>query len=268
MSSDFDFISCSTYHDPEFALKEDLIKAIPIMKDLFRNSTICLTPASHETIKAFLEQENFIVNYGPPKRRLETYKGAIKLGIQLITNKEKCRLFYVDFDRLIHWINNHVEELYSMKNAIKEFDYVHVGRTKRAFGTHPSTQVKTERVVNELCSKAMGLEETIDVISVCFTFTKELGKKLLNHEMITDMGFYGAWPVLFWNWTDPAKRTYIEHEGLEWETPDRFMNQINQMGMKQWLEAFKSPDEWELRVELMHQSLTELMNNTSLIYKD
>ena len=267
MSEHVQIVSCSTFHDPDFSLKEDLKSALPLIKSIFHKSTVCITPSSNEEIMDMLKENDIEIAVGPKMERLGTYKKSMELGRDLIKDEKKQRLFYVDFDRLVHWANFHPLELSNLKNKINKCDYLHVGRTGRAFATHPETQIKTERIVNELSSKVMGMKETVDVISVCYFLTKDLAAALITQTMITDMGFYGAWPVLLWNWSSEQKKAYIEAEGLEWETPDRFKRQIEKIGHEKWVQQFKTPSEWKFRVKLMHECMTELMNISNLTLK-
>jgi hypothetical protein len=70
------------------------------------------------------------------------------------------------------------------------------------------------------------------------------------------MGFYCAFPVLLWSYAH--KKQYIEVEGLEWETPDRFQEKIQEIGYEHWLEKFQNATEWKNRVKLMEDCIIEM----------
>ncbi|MFX1276096.1 MAG: hypothetical protein ACFFBP_04250 [Promethearchaeota archaeon] len=254
-------ILTSTYHDPEFRLKQELKSALPKIKLLFKKRIVCLTPAMNEESTAFLKEEGFIVRTCQTDRRIDTYKLAYQTAIENIKNSVMERIMYVDFDRLIHWINLYPDELQKTINNI-DIDNLHVGRTSRAFNTHPATQKETEIIVNEFGSKILGFNETKDIISVCHVITKELAEKILSLRNKTNSGFYCTWPILVWSWADSNK--YIEVEGLEWETPDRYKNDIVNKGYKKWLENYLNPSEWRIRVDLLHDCLLELLNLTNI----
>jgi len=111
--------------------------------------------------------------------------------------------------------------------------------------------------VNELGSNVLGFSKTRDIISVCWGFTYELGTKLLNVKNSTLTGFYGTWPLLLWKWA--SSKAYIEVEGLEWETPDRYISDIKTVGYDRWLKNFENPNEWNKRVKILHDCLDELL---------
>jgi len=248
-------ILCSTFHEPKFKLKSAIKTALPIIKNSFWKIVICCTPSTGIEVKDFLRKEGFIVPISPSLRTFETYQFALSTALECIENSESQKIFYVDFDRLIHWINNYPEELRTILQNT-DVDNLHVGRTSRAFDTHPLTQTTTEKIANEFGSKLLGLKSTRDIISVCHIFTKELGERILKLENITATGFYCSWPVYLWSWAE--KKRYIEVEGQEWETPDRFQEEIKQIGYKKWLKQFQNPSEWNKRVQMLGECLIEL----------
>lgn len=256
MNQPTSIILSSTYHDPQFRLKSLLTSALPKIKSLFSKLTICCTPATPKEVSNYLTQEDFEVVIGPRMIQVDNYKQAVKLALDRIVSPENEKVFYIDFDRLIHWTNTYPNELTKTLKENSDVEYLHIGRTQRAFNIHPVTQKETEIMVNELGSKILGFAETRDIISVCFLFTKELGEKILKIKNTTKTGFYGIWPIIFWRSTN--RKRYVEREGLEWETPDQFLTEISDIGYEDWLMKFVTPNEWKKRVQLLHDVLLEL----------
>ncbi len=267
MNRQNNIILCSTFHDPQFTLKNLLISTIPTIKKLFLKSIVCCTPATGKEVGDFLTNNGIDVVYSPEMAQLDTYRFAIKTALEYIKEPKIQRLFYIDFDRLIHWVNVYPEELEKIFENNTNVDYLHIGRSNRAFKTHPETQKDTEIIVNELGSRILGLTETHDLISVCYLISKELGEKILKLKNPTDTGFYGSWPIYFWNWTAPSLKCYLQVEGLEWETPDRFKKEIDMIGRDEWLKKFQSPIEWKKRVEFLYNCLIEFAQLTEFKFK-
>lgn len=254
-----DLILVSTFHDPNFILKKHLLKALPAIKQMFPLRIVCLTPTTDRKVGTFLEKMGFSIVFSPSMKQVDTYKTAFETSLKLYSESGKSRIFYIDFDRLIHWVNNYPKELLEVLNKYNEFEYLLIGRSKRAWETHPETQKYTEIIVNEMGSRILGFPQTRDIISVCWTITKDLIKRLLNSidfSKTTPTGFYCTWPIYFWKWS--LSRKYIEVDGHEWETPDRFHKEIEEIGYKQWLENFQNPAEWKKRVQMLRDCLTEL----------
>ena len=256
MTQKISFLLCSTLHDPQFRLKSLLKSALPIINKLFLNKILCCTPSTAEKALPFLTREGFEVNVCHGLRQIDTYKLALKTTLNFIDNPLTQKIFYIDIDRLIHWANTYPEEIIEIFKK-ENVDYLHMGRTPRAFNTHPSTQKDTEIIVNEIGSKVLGFSEIRDIISVCSIFSKELGEKILKvNNNSTATGFYGTWPIIFW--TLASTKQYIEVEGLEWETPDRFNLEIKKNGYDSWLKQFQNQNEWKKRIRFVREFLFEL----------
>ena len=211
---------------------------------------------------SFLNKEKFIVKRSSSIRQIDTYKLALQTAIDNITHPEMQKIFYNDFDRLIHWVNNYPDELINILNESLKYEYLHIGRTIRAFKTHPLTQTTTENIVNKVGSKVLKFKNTRDILSACSFFTKLLAQKIINVKTITDTGFYCTWPVLFWYLAKNKK--YIEVDGQEWETPDKFEKEIKEIGFHNWLDQFQTNEEWEKRVDLLNDCLIELFHITKI----
>lgn len=258
-----EYLFCATFHDPEFRLYDLIESALPKLKELFVKGIICLTPYTPDEVRSFLTKNGFLVKVEPDDRQIVTYKTAIRTTLENIDKPSSQRIFLIDFDRLIHWINTYPEELTNILQNNINVEYLHIGRTTRAFNTHPKTQKETEIIVNEFGSKILGFEDTKDLISVCYIFTKDLGEKILKINNFTKTGFYGSWPIYFWNFANT--KSYIEVEGHEWETPDRFKKEIDEN--PQWLEQFQSAEEWNKRVNFLHDCLLEMSDCAKFEFK-
>jgi len=51
----------------------------------------------------------------------------------------------------------------------------------------------------------------------------------------------------------------MEIDGLEWETPDRYKEEIKAKGHEKWLHEFQTPQEWERRIELLGEVTTSML---------
>ncbi len=77
---------------------------------------------------------------------------------------------------------------------------------------------------------------------------------LIRTKISNQYGFYLDWPIQSWiNSTNPG---YIEVEGLEWETPDRYPQEITQAGYDAWKENHQNMQEWKKR-NLMLRDMIE-----------
>ncbi len=255
--SDFkQFIVSTTYHEPQFKLKTLLTSCLPFIKDNFSKVIVCCTPATSKDVLDFLEQEGFIVHVSTIDTEVNTYKQAIETALEYIENDGTQRIFYIDFDRLLHWIDKYPAELKQTLGRGENFEFVHIGRTPTAFETHPETQRDTESIINKIGSSVLELDKTRDIMSPCYILTKSLAETILEVNHLTNLGFYCTWPIIFWKLA--KSKRYIAVEGHEWETPDRFQPQIKKAGYEKWIARFQSKKEWQKRVRFLKESMIEL----------
>ncbi len=241
----------STLHDPENRLNELAINYGPIIKQMFKTSHVIVTPLTNPKIIKTLKNLEFETSMGY-KNTFDTYKKALKSAL----NSNQELIFYCDFDRILHWAKTHPNELKNILNSYLDYDFLLLARTSRAFNTHPKTQIKTEEIINQIASKASGFTITKDIISACWRFTPRLVEKLLQLQIENTNGFYCEWPIVAWRQAQNPK--YLEVEGLEWETPDRYPKEIKDKGYKRWLQEFQTPQEWEKRIKILKDAIQSI----------
>ena len=256
MSDANSIIITTGLHEPEFRLKSLINSVLPFIKKNLERIIVSCTRETDENVIKFLKKNSFIVSVPKDDSRLGGYLHAIKEAILNVEKLTTQRILYIDFDRLIHWLNEYPDEFIKIVLEAQNTELLHLGRSERAFHSHPETQTHTERIVNFLGSEALNLPKTRDLISVCYSFPVHLADLIVNKRYTTEMGFYVAWPVILWSYAKEKK--YIEVEGLEWETPDRFQKEIEESGYDQWLEKFQSAEEWKKRVNLLEDCVLEL----------
>lgn len=226
------------------------------MKQHFLNIVVSCTISTAHNVVDFLKDEGLKVTINPSTKHIDNYLNAVKKAKDLITNSSTQKIFYLDFDRLIHWSWKYPKELLEVLNIAKNVEYLHLERSPRAFETHPSTQRYTENIVNYIGSKVLRFSDTHDLISVCYIFTENLAEKLIDTQYYTNMGFYSTWPIILSKFTE--SKQYFKVEGQEWETPDRFEPEIKKFGYQNWLEQYQTAQEWKRRVELLNDCIIEI----------
>jgi len=53
-------------------------------------------------------------------------------------------------------------------------------------------------------------------------------------------------------WQSASNPLYIEREGLEWETPDRYQEEIKTQGLEKWKLNFQTVNEWKRRTAMLN----------------
>ena len=246
----------SPLHDPEGRLAYLIRKHGKHLKTMYFGSVaVKMTNGTHrDTIKA-LDSAKIIYESEPKKSHYVsmgiTYKGAAKMAL-----KFKTRYVHVcDFDRILHWIDKYPNELRdTIEYLPSNYGLTWIGRTQRAFETHPRTQRETESIVNILASQKAG--QDIDIMSGSFGFDERTAKLLLKNSKKNDYSFFADFVVVA---LKQNIETYsITVDGLEWETPDQYRDKIQKEGYQDWLDEFMSLPEWKRRIELLERN-TEVL---------
>jgi hypothetical protein len=211
---------------------------------LFDSASVAYTPKTHHDTVTLLKDNG----YSAFKAK-DTVISSYQTALTASTRSNVDRIFYCDLDRALHWIKTYPNELRTLAEPSPPNDFVLIGRTKRAFETHPETQTLTEGVGNTLTSKVLGFQETRDILGTTWILTPSSAKKILKMKPSNRYGFYAEWPIFLWKTAqNPA---YVESEGLEWETPDRYQEEIKAKGFDEWRRSFQTASEWRKRTEML-----------------
>jgi hypothetical protein len=130
-------------------------------------------------------------------------------------------IHYVDFDRLLRWVETRPSEWAASARAVPGKDCLIHGRTPPAYATHPKALVQTEAISNRVVSFLLGKE--IDASAGSKGFSRDAARYLLKHSRPgRALGMDGEWPVLLYR--AGFQIDYMEVDGLDWETADRYQD--------------------------------------------
>lgn len=172
-------------------------------------------------------------------------KVAYSLGFQ--------QVHYCDFDRILHWTKFHYADLKNLLDLCvpKKSCYV-IGRTNHAYLTHEESIYRVEQSLNILISSFWKFKKVIDVSAFTFILSRQAISKLLAESKEKDVEFYGEWLSILGKF---CKIKYIERDGLDWETPDQYINDINKIGLKRWKENFDTKERWRFRAMFINKCI-------------
>lgn len=171
----------------------------------------------------------------------------------------------IDFDRWLHWLTAWPDELEQLSARIERVVArqkvapwcIVLGRTARAFATHPPVQRVPETATNRTLSLAAGT--SLDAVSGAVWLSVE-GREIvlassIEESAATDLEWAGL--ILH---QDPARLHGLRFEGLEWETPDFHAAAIAEAGgLEPWMRArFDTPAMWTSRLQLAAASVAAL----------
>jgi hypothetical protein len=237
----------ATFHDPECA---DLAATVEAAADLARRYAGLVIFATEATPRRAVEP---LLAVGA---RLTTNPtNSDELGWQrLRAVREAATLapavHLCDFDRLLHWWRYWPDELDAIIARIQSADLLLLGRTERAWATHPAHQLTTEQQANRLVSRLYGAE--VDVCSGSRGLSRRAVEYLAERGRVHDVGTDGEWPILLRRAKENFRCEQVLTEGLEFETGDRFPGEVARAGgLAAWNAARdREAERWAFRVRL------------------
>jgi hypothetical protein len=131
-------------------------------------------------------------------------------------------IHYTDFDRLLRWVETSTEEWRKTIRSIQKYDCLVIGRTKKAYETHPEAIRRTEAISNLVVSYLLG--RSVDVSAGSKGFSRRAAEYLVEQCQPGDaLGTDAEWPLVLHN--AGFRVDYLEVDGLDWESADRQRNQ-------------------------------------------
>lgn len=240
----------ATHHDPDGRLYAQTLRVLPQLLTIFGRVAVQLTRATVPEVAALLREAGVLVGVEPIglagglAQLGQARRAALALGLRL----ETPFVLLCDFDRALHWAEHYPEELAAVV-AAPAHDCTVLGRTPRAFASHPQVQCATEATVNRAFAALCG--HAWDITAAARTLSRRAATAILDGCPETSIGTDAAWP-LFLLRAGGFVVAYCATEGLEFETPDRYGAEIAASGgLEAWLAAHdRSVDRWLERLEV------------------
>jgi hypothetical protein len=132
---------------------------------------------------------------------------------------------------------------------IPSYDLLVLGRTERAWATHPPYQAETEPLFNKAFALVSG--RPWDIGAGSRGLSRRAAEMLLETSQEPTIGVDAEWPLLLLN-RHGVRVGYRTCEGLEFETADRFGAEIEAAGSYAAWEAQMSadPGRWVFRLRV------------------
>ncbi len=179
-----------------------------------------------------------------PSGRLESVRRAL--------HGRADAVHYADFDRLLHWLECYPDELRCTLDRIAQVDCLVLGRTARAWSTHPRCMIETEALFNMTFSHLLGAE--MDIGAGSRGFSRRAAAYLVRRtDPAWGWAVDAAWPLMLQR--GGFALDYLEVEGLEWESADQYLDHAASHTEREAVadEHDQSPEIWRQRVYVAHE---------------
>jgi hypothetical protein len=191
---------------------------------------------------------------------------ARRLALRTAFQAGAASFLYCDFDRWLHWVGRFPDELRDLPAALAGRRprpwYACLGRTRRAFRTHPYVQRVAEGATNRAASLALGrrLDATAGACWLDRPGAEIVLAGSVEETNATDL----EWPALVYRRTGrlagKGRLAYVATEGLEFETAEFYASEIAALGGREaWERAhYERPEVWRARLGLATDSVASL----------
>jgi hypothetical protein len=255
-------MSCAlavTYHDPRGQLHDQLAQALPVLGGIFDHLIVQASAAAPERSLDLLRAAGAHVHRRPPEE-----DGAAELGwvrraaVQRALELDAPTIMYCDCDRILHWATDYADELRRVALRIAAHDCTVLGRTQRAFDSHPRVQRDTEAIVNHVFGLVSGA--AWDVTAAARGLSQRAARAIVegcdDHGISVDV----SWP-LFLQRAGTFTLAYIATDGLAYETADRYHAAVMAGGGREhWIARLDAdPRRWADRLNLAHRAIEAML---------
>ncbi|MFV9505512.1 MAG: hypothetical protein AB4911_13230 [Oscillochloridaceae bacterium umkhey_bin13] len=245
-------VLAATHHDPDGRLSAQTLRVLPRLAEQVQAIVVLLTPQTVAESASILRDGGAIVQHGKPEMPIgHAHLGLwrrIALGAAYAAQPEAHRYLFCDLDRVLHWAEFYPDELAAALRFASAYDCVVYGRTPRAFASHPRVQRDTEALANHGFALVSGLNW--DVMTAARGLSAAATRLIVTESDDDTVGSDCSWPLLCRQ--AGLRLGYLETEGMEFETLDRYQDEVAALGGAQaWLDRFDAdPRQWLVRIEL------------------
>jgi hypothetical protein len=174
------------------------------------------------------------------------------MALKLAQDVNASYVHYVDMDRLLRWLETKPNELKRTIERVKTSDCLVIGRTEKAWETHPQAMRQTEAISNSLFSRLLG--QPFDLSAGSKGFSRAAVASLMsNTQKGRAIGADSEWIVMCHRAGFKVESLLVD--GLDWEIPDRFQktaaDAARQLQIRTEYDA--DADNWAHRVQIAHE---------------
>ena len=170
-------------------------------------------------------------------------------------------VLYCDFDRWLFWAGGWPEELAGVPGRLARQRpapwYACLGRTARAFATHPAPQRAAEGATNRALSLSVG--RRLDATAGACWLSSEGAELILRESVEASNATDLEWPALIHR-ADLRRLAFLALEGLAFETAAFFPSEVAVAGGEAaWVrKRYGRPEVWRDRLGLAADSVAAL----------
>jgi hypothetical protein len=248
-------------YDPGGTLFDQTARVLPRLQQVFADIAMFANVATAPRSIGYLREHGVRVTAEATQVGLNHLGWFRRAAVQLALQGPCPLILYCDFDRVLHWMEFHPQELIDVAQQIGARDFTILGRTPRAFATHPRIQRDTEAIINHVFERIT--DRAWDTGAGARGLSRRAAEAIVSSCLDDQISNDVTWPLCLQQ-LGVFTLGYIETEGLEFETPDRFPAEVAQAGgVVQWSEQLDDdPQHWAARLELARIEVAAMLPYT------
>ena len=223
-----------------------------MLSDIFDRLLVVVTKATSAAVVEVLETSGWTIISPKSNVGVEYISDSRRRVLRASFDAGSDFMHLVDMDRVLHWARNYPSELREVVGMIPGHSFLIIGRTKRAFETHPRNQIDAETLANRVFSLIYGKD--VDITAASRGVSREAAEVILKYSRGRFFDTDSEWPTILLCASD-IEIGYVEAEGLEWETRLKRQNMTLSDGrlvdVKEYYES--NPESWVYRIMLAHR---------------
>ncbi len=242
----------ATLHDPDGRLRPALEERGERLEG-YAAVYVAATAATDRRLGEMLRERGAMVIAGD-----ERIGVARRAALGAAVDRGHAGYLACDFDRWLHWAGCFPEELAGVPSRLAKRRpapwYACLGRTGRAFASHPPVQRAAERATNHALSLAVG--RRLDATAGACWLSAEGAGLILRESVEATNATDLEWPALIHR-ADPRRLAFLATEGLEFETAIFAAAEVAEAGGgAAWVRArYERPEVWLARLRLAADSV-------------
>lgn len=246
----------SHFHDPDNLFVPILTELKNEIPSELNKAVVALTPESTVQIYELLKEMGFKIIDGGPYGvgRMAALKQSLK-------DSDDDHFFVCDFDKLLHWLKTNREEFLKIMHSSPTHDMLVIARSPKIVNTYPQSWLETEMIATKIIGKI--LHKNVDLLNGPYVINRKTAEIIAEQGKEIGVGACAEWCLLAH--LNHLTIENFEVEGLTWEDPDRFMEQIKASpNFEEWKKKnYDSLYEWRKRVEFLETQVKVMIRLTS-----
>lgn len=236
-----------TTHDLQGDLLKVASERLPTLAGIYPEIYAVPTDSTDRRLIELLESHGVHVKIQVDGEGLEHVAEARRMALREALSGNCSHIHFIDLDRVLLWATLHPEELESVAGLIPYHEFLILGRTYRAFQTHPHSQMATEDMANQVASLIMGME--VDVTGASRGLSRRSAELVLQHSKVRYFNTDSEWPLIV-KYSSDMKVTWLNVQGLEFEDWLKLSeDQKTVEGIKEYkMRIDRNPEVWVKRM--------------------